>query len=79
MNQPPDVSTLSTEHLQYLLEKHGKAPLYWNYADAPFPTSRGRKSGEIGPTPPQRSRAYRWRGGHFTDRNERHTRIPAPN
>lgn len=31
MSTPPAVSTLSTEHLQYLLEKHGKAPLYWNY------------------------------------------------
>lgn len=64
MNQPPDVSTLSTEHLQYLLSKHGKAPLYWNYADAPLPTSRGRKSGEIGPTPPPVRLRTPWRGGH---------------
>lgn len=27
----PKLSTYSTEHLEYLLRKTGKTPLYWNY------------------------------------------------
>lgn len=29
--EQPDIKKLSIEMLKYLLEKHGKAPLYWNF------------------------------------------------